>query len=177
MRLGYASVLGVAALALAFAFLALRDQPPPDLDSNHAPDFGETVRAKNDRPSPPTQNSGRVEAALIAPPTASPTSSEPPLESKRQAARLYQGGRVRPVYDLTSNAVEGVRVLDVQPDSFWAELGIQSGDLILELDGEPINTPAATVRLMDSVSKGEILTLRVQRTDNQVQFIEYRDPK
>jgi S1-C subfamily serine protease len=67
-------------------------------------------------------------------------------------------------------------VSGVAPGSFWDELGIDDGDVILELNGELINTPAASVELMNQFSRGYVLNLRLRTAEGNERFIDYRTP-
>jgi S1-C subfamily serine protease len=105
-----------------------------------------------------------------------PTSarSSDALKEARTPIRLYRDARVQPVYDLATNQVKGVRILDVQPDSFWAEMDVRSHDVILECNGTLIDSPASTVALMKAMSQGQALSLRLRGADGEERFAEYR---
>jgi S1-C subfamily serine protease len=105
-----------------------------------------------------------------------PTSarSNDAMKEARTPIRLYRDARVQPVYDLATNQVKGVRILDVQPDSFWAEMDVRSHDVILEFNGTLIDSPASTVALMKAMSQGPGLSLRLRAADGEERFAEYR---
>ena len=136
---------------------------PTGAGVNTAPDQPPT--APRSAPSPPT---------ALAEPT---PESDDALSPSRTSVRLYADARVRPIYDLKTNEVEGVQILQVEPGSFWQEIGVQSHDTILELNGELIDSPNATVALMNALSRGYVLSLRIRDTDGRERFIDYRTPE
>ena len=132
--------------------------------------------------SPEIQGSGPIaQESLPTPePHAAPAEDAPSALSKeaiqeaRTPVRLYRDARVKPVYDLVTNQVEGVRILDVQPGSFWAEMGLRSQDVILEFNGSLVDSPASTVALMKAMSQGQVLSLRLRANNGEERFAEYR---
>jgi hypothetical protein len=104
------------------------------------------------------------------------TGEEGALSPARTKVRLYGNARIKPLYNLRNNEIDGVEVSGVVPGSFWDELGIDDGDVILELNGELINSPAASVTLMNQFSRGYVLNLRLRTTEGNERFIDYRTP-
>jgi type II secretory pathway component PulC len=104
------------------------------------------------------------------------TGEEGALSPARTKVRLYGNARIKPLYNLRNNEIDGVQVSGVAPGSFWDELGIDDGDVILELNGELINTPAASVELMNQFSRGYVLNLRLRTAEGNERFIDYRTP-
>ena len=96
------------------------------------------------------------------------------IQEARRPVRLYGDARIQPVYDLATNRVEGVRIVDVAPGSFWSELGVRSHDVILEFNGLLIETPSATVALMNAVSEAHRLSLRIRSAEGEIRFAEYQ---
>ena len=161
-----------------------------DLNSNPAPQRNEpetTTRQNMPREQPPSAEvpaepfTGSIQPGS---PTTKTTRSveetsvpKDPLKEARKPTRLYRDARIQPVYDLASNRVEGVRIVDVAPDSFWNEIGVRSHDVILEFNGFLIETPSATVALMNAMSEGQSLSLRIRGAEGRIRFAEYRTPR
>lgn len=115
---------------------------------------------------------------LAAPPPSEEirTGDEEALSPTRTAVRLYGNAKVRPLYNLQDDTIAGVEISNVAPGSFWDELGVENGDVILELNGEVIDTPAASVNLMNQFSRGFVLNLRLRTAEGVERFIDYRTP-
>jgi serine protease Do len=88
---------------------------------------------------------------------------------ERQASRL--GFEVQPVTaelagQLGLRAPEGVVVSSVEEDSEAAAAGLHQGDVLVELNREPIKSLADFERTTRTIKSGERLTLRVERGRN-----------
>ena len=85
---------------------------------------------------------------------------------ERQVSRL--GFDVRPVTaefagELGVRSLEGVVVTRVEEDSEAAEAGLRRGDVVVELNREPVKTLADFDRITKGVKSGERMTVRVER--------------
>ena len=98
------------------------------------------------------------------------------LSPTRTGVRLYGDARIKPLYNLHNHELGGVQVKNITPGSFWEELGIDEGDVILELNGDLINSPTASVNLMNQFSRGYVLNLRLRTHEGVERFIDYRTP-
>ncbi|HIF98401.1 MAG TPA: hypothetical protein EYQ54_15500 [Myxococcales bacterium] len=105
------------------------------------------------------------------------TGEEGALSPTRTGVRLYGDAKIKPLYNLHNNEIGGVQVSNITPGSFWQELGIDEGDVILELNGELIDTPAASIDLMNQFSRGYVLNVRLRTTEGRERFIDYRTPE
>ena len=104
------------------------------------------------------------------------TGEEGALSPTRTGVRLYGNARIKPLYNLHDDAIDGVQISDLSPGSFWQELGIEDGDVIVELNGQLIDSPAASVELMNQISRGYVLNLRLRSAEGRERFIDYRTP-
>lgn len=69
--------------------------------------------------------------------------------------------------------IEGVLVLRVMPDTPAAEAGLRRGDVILEIEGQPIKTADALQIRVEESRVGQTLTVKVQRGD-QIQRLRVK---
>lgn len=115
--------------------------------------------------------------ALTAEAAVDPEEEQKPetLEEKRQQIRLFSTAKVKPIYRL--HDVEGARLTRIQPGSFWDMLGVQEGDVVIELHGSPVNTPAMLVELMNVLESDEHVAIRVRGLDGEVRYLEFRVPR
>jgi serine protease Do len=65
----------------------------------------------------------------------------------------------------------GVFVTELVPNSAAAQAGLELGDVILEVDGEPVRTPSDVATIIRSMAPGDTITLLVDRAGD-VQEIE-----
>lgn len=169
--------LGVAALVAAGIYSSLDSPssptPPTRLETRNR------LKAPDELPAPSETDAVNRHRATTATAIENETDtlSAEALREARTPMRLYRDARVQPVYDLATNRVRGVRILDVEPDSFWAEIGVHSQDVILEFNGTLIETPASTVSLMNAVAQDSGLSLRLRSPDGEERFAEYRAPR
>src|SRR5918996_512335 len=87
---------------------------------------------------------------------------------ERQASRL--GFEVRPLTpelarELDRRSTQGVVVTRVEDGSAAEEAGIRRGDVIVEVNRQPVRTLADFERTTRDIPKGERLTVRVERGD------------
>ncbi len=169
--------LGLAAVALPVFLVGVfweRSEPAP----TPAP-----LAVVTPPPAPPSPADAPPEPAL---PEAAAESDEPKpktvtieddeaLEEKRTQTRLFAAARVRPIYD--NDDLLGVRIVGVTEGSFWDDVGVRSGDVILEANGELMDTPEASVRLMDSLANAYEIILRVRGEDGRERMLEYQTPR
>jgi membrane-associated protease RseP (regulator of RpoE activity) len=69
--------------------------------------------------------------------------------------------------DLTNAPVRGALVAKVVPGSPAARAGIRPGDLITQLDTQPIETPAILVSAIAGMQPGDTVDIQLQRAASQ----------
>jgi len=102
----------------------------------------------------------------------SPTPSPEELAELRTSTRLYGSAKVKPVYRLYD--VEGARITNIQANSFWALIGVQEGDTVIEIHGEPVDDPEALVSLMNIMAGDEHVAMAVRGIDGRVRYLDFR---
>jgi len=100
---------------------------------------------------------------------------EETLEQLRTPTRLYASAKVSAVYN--RDELLGVRIDRVQEGSLWGLLGVESGDVVLEVNGELVDDPGASVLLMNALSEDEALLLRVRGIDGNERMLDFRVPR
>ena len=61
------------------------------------------------------------------------------------------------------SADRGVFVTELVPNSAAEQAGLELGDVILEVDGQPVRTPSDVATIIRSLNPGDTITLRVDR--------------
>lgn len=62
--------------------------------------------------------------------------------------------------------VKGVIVVDVQPDSQGDKAGIMNGDIIVEINHQPVGNISEYKKLISNVEKGDLIQLYIKRAEN-----------
>ena len=163
LRPGETNVPGTPSLSPAATGAA---KPDSGARASEAPGMPTSSRPENATPLTPSPSL----------PENVKTGEEGALSPARTKVRLYGNAKIKPLYNLRNNEIDGVEVSGVAPGSFWDELGIDDGDVILELNGQLINSPAASVELMNQFSRGYVLNLRLRTAEGNERFIDYRTP-
>lgn len=93
----------------------------------------------------------------------------------RDPIRLFGDAQVRPSYQ--HKTMLGVSIANVAEGSFWEELGIDSGDLVIESQGAPIDSPQASVDLLNELERAEQIRLRIRTTEGRDRWIDWDAPE
>ncbi|MFI5318321.1 MAG: PDZ domain-containing protein [Myxococcota bacterium] len=86
-------------------------------------------------------------------------------------AALYSQARILPRYD--QGRMVGVQLNAIRPGSLFAQVGIQDGDTVTQVNGVTVSTPEDGQRLLQEFSAGGELRVTVQGRDGQVRELEY----
>jgi general secretion pathway protein C len=86
-------------------------------------------------------------------------------------AALYSQARILPRYD--KGKMIGVQLNAIRPGSLFAQVGIQDGDTVTQVNGVTVSTPEDGQRLLQEFSSGGELRVTVQGRDQQVRELVY----
>jgi serine protease Do len=95
------------------------------------------------------------------------------LRSSGNVTRGYIGVRIQPLTDeladtLGLKSADGALVANVMPDGPAAKAGIESGDVIVSVDGKNIDGPRQLTRRIGAIAPGETAKLEVMRDGKPV---------
>jgi general secretion pathway protein C len=86
-------------------------------------------------------------------------------------AALYAQARILPRY--AEGKMIGVQLNAIRPGSLFAQVGIQDGDTVTQVNGVTVATPEDGQRLLQEFSSGGELRVTVQGRDGQVRELSY----
>lgn len=87
-----------------------------------------------------------------------------PKELQRNTAKYGPMPKVQPVYK--GGNIGGFRLLGVESDSVYSQLGLKSGDTILNVNGTAIEGPQQAMALLDAFN-GEDVILKINRSGQE----------
>jgi general secretion pathway protein C len=85
---------------------------------------------------------------------------------------LQQARAVPNIIPGSGGRVDGFRILDIQDDSLFKQLGLQRMDVIKEVNGEPVDSPAKAMELYQSLKDSNNITIGIER-DGRMQNLDY----
>ncbi|MGH9666401.1 MAG: PDZ domain-containing protein, partial [Bryobacteraceae bacterium] len=93
---------------------------------------------------------------------------EPEVPPKAEVAPAKFGLRIRKLADaersvLSPNDKGGVKVTQVESDSFGEDIGVQEGDIILSINRQPVTSVEDVRRIQATLKPGAAVALRVAR--------------
>jgi general secretion pathway protein C len=89
----------------------------------------------------------------------------------RNPAALYSQARILPRYE--QGKMVGVQLNAIRPGSLFAQVGIQDGDTVTQVNGVTVSTPEDGQRLLQEFSAGGQLKVTVKGRDGQTRDLEY----
>lgn len=147
--------------------------PPPPVSAARAPAAGVRVAARPP-PATTTRPADAFAAHLPGGAIEGPLEGGGPCHATSRAVRAFGSARLRPVHD--AGRMLGLQILDVTDDTFWYEIGLASGDVIVERDGAPIDAPQASVELLREVERSDRLRLTVQDVAGDLRTVYWEAP-
>ena len=76
---------------------------------------------------------------------------------------LLQQARAVPSIEPGTGAINGFRLVEIQPGSLYENLGFQRNDLIKNVNGEPVNSPAKAMELYNSLKTDSNIAIDFER--------------
>ena len=73
--------------------------------------------------------------------------------------------KIQPVYK--GGSVNGFRVLGVESSSIYGQLGIKSGDTILDINGQQVDNPQKAMSFFDSLAPNQNITIKLNRAGSE----------
>jgi general secretion pathway protein C len=89
----------------------------------------------------------------------------------RNPANLFSQARILPKY--TDGEMVGLQINAIKPGSLFEEIGIQSGDVITNLNGISIENPEESAKILAEFSEAESFTVNVTREDGSSDILEF----
>ncbi len=86
-------------------------------------------------------------------------------------AALFSQARILPRYD--QGKMVGVQLNSIRPGSLFAQVGIQDGDTVTQVNGVTVATPEDSQRVLEQFAAGGALSVTVTGRDGQVRELEY----
>ena len=71
--------------------------------------------------------------------------------------------QMRAMPHFVNGKTDGFSISQVQPDSVFAQLGLQNGDLLTSIDGQPVTNPMQAMGLIQAVKTAAAIDLTVNR--------------
>lgn len=83
---------------------------------------------------------------------------------------LSQARMVPNVVPGSGGAVEGFRFVSIQPGSIYEKLGFKSGDVIMQVNRESVNSPTKAMELYNALKSERSISLQVERNGRLEEF-------
>ncbi|MGC2275795.1 MAG: type II secretion system protein GspC [Candidatus Binatus sp.] len=71
--------------------------------------------------------------------------------------------QMRAMPHFVNGKTDGFSISQVQPDSVFAQLGLQNGDLLTSIDGQPVTNPMQAMGLIQAIKTASAIDLTVNR--------------
>ncbi len=84
-------------------------------------------------------------------------------EQLQDLAKLGREARVIPNYDKDSGTYKGFKLIGVRPNSLYRAIGIRSGDVIKQINGEELNSPGKALELFTKLQTSSSIMLDIDR--------------
>lgn len=76
--------------------------------------------------------------------------------------KLAKAARIVPVYDKNGKS-NGIKLINVSESSVYRQIGIQTGDVVLAINGQKIDSQAKALQLLDSMKNASKVAIEVER--------------
>lgn len=94
------------------------------------------------------------------------------LKYTSDLSSLLMQARAVPNRDPSTGEINGFRLIDYQPNSIFAQLGIPKMALIKSVDGTPVTSPATAMELYNTLKNNNKVTVQIEN-NGQIQNYTY----
>lgn len=84
-------------------------------------------------------------------------------EQLQDLSKLGRQARVIPNYDRETGGYKGFKLIGVRPNSLYRAIGIRSGDVIMQVNGEEMNSPSKALELFTKLQTSNQISLDINR--------------
>lgn len=129
-------------------------------------------------PTPPSPSIDRAPSRPATPPTSTKASTDPPGVRKtgegayklerthvndklKDVSRL--GSEVRPVPNYRNGKYDGVKMMGMNDQSLFREIGFENGDILQSVNGERMDSPNKALALYEALKNKARLTVLIER--------------
>ncbi len=84
-------------------------------------------------------------------------------EELQDMGKLGRDARVMPNYDRDSGTYQGFKLIGVKPNSLYRAIGIRSGDVLLQVNGQELSSPTKALELFNQLQTSNNITIDIMR--------------
>lgn len=84
-------------------------------------------------------------------------------EELQDMGKLGRDARVMPNYDRDSGTYQGFKLIGVKPNSLYRAIGIRSGDVLLQVNGQELSSPTKALELFNQLQTSSNITIDIMR--------------
>jgi general secretion pathway protein C len=96
-------------------------------------------------------------------------------KTMRNPTALFSQAQIQPRYD--GGEMVGMQINAIKPGSLFEEIGINSGDVITELNGISINSPEESARILAEFSEADQFTVVVEDDSGEPRTLNFTMPE
>lgn len=86
-------------------------------------------------------------------------------------ATLFRDIRAVPHY--SDGQIDGFKIFNVRPDSVFKKIGLNNGDILQKINGDPIDSIEKSIQMFEQYKNASNLTLEVKRRDGNIETLNY----
>jgi len=84
-------------------------------------------------------------------------------EELQDLGKLGRDARVMPNYDRESGTYQGFKLIGVKPNSLYRSIGIRSGDVLMQVNGQELSTTGKALELFNQLQNSSNITIDIMR--------------
>jgi len=96
-------------------------------------------------------------------------------ENRRRVRHLLEDAQIRPAY--RRGQIRGFQITKVTDDSFWQAIGIDSGDVVIEFAGTPIENSGGRMDMVEYLANSPRGKLTIRKADGGNRPIYWDTPE